>query len=206
MGMTLNNIKALFQNIATSHYQIEGFGFGNLFEINELGQTTNLVPGIVYPCLWVVPVSSVTTEQTQQRTFNILVLGRLDKDKKNRDGLWSDCEQILNDVVKILRNESDDYEIIGEPELEPFDEQYSDWLVGWASRIVVQSQFDNNYCDVPSASINSPVAVPGYGIIKDQHGNVVTTLTRGQVYYIEILEEVQQTLGTVTPTIIQVIS
>jgi hypothetical protein len=199
--MTLNNSKALFQNIATAHYNLNGFGFGRLFEVNG-----EIKPGITYRCLWVVPISTVVTDQTVQRTFNVMVLDLVKKDKSNRDEVWSDCEQDLNDVIKILRNESDDYELIGEPELNPIDEAHGDWLAGYGTTLTVQSDFNNNYCDIPSASISSPVAVPGYGIIKDQHGNIVTTLRRGEVYYIEILEEVQQTLGNVTPTIIQVIS
>lgn len=199
--MTLNNIKALFQNIATSHYNLNGFGFGKLFEMDG-----TIKPGMIYKCLWVTPVSSITTDQTQQRTFNVMVLDRVKTDKSNRDQVWSDCEQDLNDVIKILRNESDDYELIGESNIEWVDEVHGDWLAGAGATLVIQTDFNNNYCDIPSANISSPVAVPGYGIIKDQHGNIVTTLTRGQVYYIEILETVEQTLGTVTPTIIQVIS
>ena len=199
--MTFNNIKTLFQNIASAHYQIQGFGSGNLFEING-----SIMPGITYPVLWVVPVDSITLEQTQQRRFLILVLSRVQKDFSNRDEVWSDCEQILNDVIKILRNESDDYNLTNEPVLTPVAEEHADWLFGWQTEVVIETDFNSNYCDIPSANINSPVAVPGYGIIKDQHGNIVTTLKRGQVYYIEILETIEQTLGTVTPTVIQVIS
>lgn len=199
--MTLNNIIGLFQNIASAHYRIEGFGFGNLFEING-----DIKPGITYPMLWVVPVDSTTTENTQQRRFLILVASLVKKDQTNRDEVWSECEQTLNDVIKILKNESDDYELLGDPIMEPVTEEHGDWVTGWQAQITIQTNFNNNYCDIPSANVNSPVAVPGYGIIKDQHGNIVTTLKRGEVYYIEILEEVQQTLGDVTTTIIQVIS
>lgn len=199
--MTLNNIIGLFQNIATSHYRIEGFGFGNLFEMNG-----NIKPGITYPLLWVVPIDSGTTENTKQRKFLLLVANLVKEDQSNRDEVWSECEQTLDDIVKILRNESDDYELVGDPVLLPVTEKHGDWITGWQTEVTIQTNFNNNYCDIPSANINSPVAVPGYGIIKDQHGNIVTTLKRGQVYYIEILEEVQQTLGDVTPTIIQVIS
>jgi hypothetical protein len=199
--MTINNIKALFQNIADAHYQVQDYGFGRLFEINN-----ELKPGIIYPCLWVVPVSSVTTEQTQQRTFNILALARLDKDKNNRDESWSDCEQILNDVIKILRNESDDYTLIGDPVLEPFDEAHGDWLVGWGSQVVIETEFNNNYCDVPSSDITSPNSPSGYGIIKNQLDAIIKTLNRSEVYYVEELTEIQQTLETAPTTITQQLS
>lgn len=199
--MTVNNVVSLFENIASAHYNIHGFGFGNIFEING-----EIKPGLTYPLLWVVPVDSTTTENTQQRRFLLLVVSLVKKDLSNRNEVWSDCEQTLNDVIKILKNESDDYNLIGDPVLTPVAEKHGDWLTGWQADIVLETDFNNNYCDIPSSNISSPVAVPGYGIIKDQHGNIVTTLRRGEVYYIEILETVQQTLGTVTPTIIQVIS
>lgn len=198
--MTVNNVKGLFQNIASSHYNINGFGFGNLFEMNG-----EIKPGIIYPFLWVVPLDSVTTENTQQRRFLLLIGGQVKKDKTNRDEVWSDSEQTMNDIVKILKNESDDYELIGEPSITFFDEQHSDWIAGCQAEIVLQSDFNNNYCDIPAANITSPVSVPGYGIIKDQYGNTVTTLKRGEVYTIEILDTVEQSLGTITPTIIQVL-
>lgn len=199
--MTLNNIKGLFENIASSHYNIEGFGFGNIFEING-----EIKPGLTFPLLWLVPRSATTTENTQQRSLGLMIVDRVKKDKSNRDEVWSDTEQTINDVIKILKNESDDYNLVNEPEITYFDEQHADWVAGCQVDIVLESDFNNNYCDIPSANISSPVAVPGYGIIKDQHGNIVTTLRRGEVYYIEILETIEQTLGTVTPTIIQVIS
>lgn len=199
--MTINNIKGLFENIGSAHYNIEQVGFGSMFEING-----DLKPGLKYPLLWVIPRSTTVTENTHQRRFGLMVAGLVKKDKSNRDDVWSDTEQTLTDVIKILKNESDDYNLVGDPEITPFDEQHGDWLTGCQAEIVLESDLNNNYCDIPSANISAPVAVPGYGIIKDQHGNIVTTLRRGEVYYIEILEEVQQSLGDVTPTIIQVLS
>lgn len=199
--MTLNNIRALFENIAESHYQLNGFGFGSIFEMNG-----TIKPGISYPCLWVTPVTSMTTDQTQVRTLNLLVINRLDKDKNNRDEIWSDCELILNDVIKILRNESDDYELVGEPSMEPLDEEHGDWVAGWGAQVQIQTMFDNNYCDIPSSDINAPSAPAGYGLIHDQTDTLIKTLRRGEIYYVEQLTEIQQTLGAAPTTITQQLS
>lgn len=200
--MTLNNIKGLFQSIASAHYQIQGFGFGNLFE-----KEGTIKPGITYKVLWVVPLESITLEQVKQRKLLLLVADQLKEDKSNRDEVWSDCEQIMDDVIKILRNESEDYELIGEPALQPVDEKHGDWIAGMQTEIVLQTQFNSNYCDIPSANISSPVSVPGYVQIRDlETGALVATPKNGETYYITILTTVEQSLGTVTPTIIQVLT
>jgi hypothetical protein len=112
----------------------------------------------------------------------------------------------MDDIFKILRNESDDYELVGDPEMFPVTEKHGDWVTGWQSEIILQTEFNSNYCDIPSDSFVSPVTVPGYGIIKDTDGNVVKTLKKGEVYTIQILDTIEQSLDTVTPTIIQVLT
>ncbi len=46
--LTLNNVITNLESIATSHKQINNFGFGDIFEINASGDIT-------YPLMWVVP-------------------------------------------------------------------------------------------------------------------------------------------------------
>lgn len=200
--MTLNQSLTLFGNIAAAHYQIKDFAYGELWELNG-----EIKPGISYPLMFVVPIDSTTTDQTQQRRFLVLVCDRPKKDKSNEAEILSDSEQILNDVVKTFRNESDDYELIGDPVLIPFKEDFGDWLSGYRTELVIQSDFNSNYCDIPSSTFVSPVTVPGYGVIKDiTTGATITTLRKGEIYYIQILDTVEQTLGTVTPTIIQLLT
>lgn len=200
--MSVKNIIQLFENISIAHYQLNGFGFGNIFEING-----SIKPGLKYNLLWVVPIDSTTTEQTKQRRFQLLVVGLVKADSSNRDAVWSDTEQIWDDVIKILRNESDAYELVGEPVANPIAEKFGDWVCGWQGEVTIQTDLNSNYCDIPADGFASPVVVPGYGIIKNiETGEVIKTLRKGEVYYIEILDEVQQSLGVVTPTIIQVLT
>lgn len=200
--MSVKNIIQLFENIVAAHYQLAGFGFGNIFEING-----SIKPGLKYNLLWLVPIDSTTTEQTKQRRFLMLVVGQVKADLSNRDNVWSDCEQVWDDVVKILRNENDAYELIGEPSATPISEKFGDWVCGWQGEITIQTDLNSNYCDIPADGFQSPVVVPGYGIIRNRAtGEVVTTLRKGESYYIDILETVEQSLGTITPTIIQVLT
>jgi hypothetical protein len=136
-----------------------------------------------------------------------MVLNLVKKDLTNRDEVWSDTEQIIDDVIKIFRNESDSYELIGDPVLLPVTEEHSDWVTGWQTDLVIQTEFNSNYCDIPADGFHSPVLVPGYGVIKNiETGEVIKTVKKGEVYYIEFLDTIEQSLGNVTPTIIQVLS
>lgn len=178
--MTLNNCIYLFKNIVSSHYMLKGFGFGNLFEIN--GQ---MKPGLQYYLLWVIPLESTTTEQTKQRKFSLLTLGLVKKDLSNRDEVWSDTEQCMDDIIKILRNESDAYNLIGEPSYVPVTEQHGDWVTGWQTEIVLETDFNSNYCDIPSDMVNS-MESNSYATVYDQDGNIVTKLYPGAFYNVII--------------------
>ena len=148
---TYNNIITLFNNIAVAHEQIESFGTGGLLEVDG-----TIKPGFKYPLLWVAPINSVIRENVQERTFNVLVMAQVDKDKTYEQEILSDCELILSDVIKVLRNENDYYEAPGEQFFVPFKENFGDWLTGWRAEVTILSDVNGTACDVPILSFNSP--------------------------------------------------
>lgn len=145
---TFNELKALFKNIRTKHKQLKSFGFGEEHEINGAKEEDR-----IYPKLWIIPVDSITREQTKERTFEFLCFDLVHKDEENEDEVLSDTEQILDDIIKILINESDDYSIIGEPQLFPFTEKYMDDVTGWRTLVTVETKFNSNYCDIPTEDL-----------------------------------------------------
>lgn len=146
--MTFEQEIKLFEDIATAHLQIHEFGWGELDEVEG-----NIKPGIVYPMLYANPTQSTMTEQTVSRVYNLMVFGQVMKDKSNEKAVMSNAELILQDVIKILRNESDAYEVIGDPVLFPFKEDLGDWVAGWRAEVEIQSDGRSNYCDVPKNAI-----------------------------------------------------
>lgn len=145
--MTYDQVITLFNNIAVAHKQINSFGTGELWEVEG-----NIKPGIIYPMLYIVPVNSITQENTKQRSFTGLVFGQVKKDKSDEQSILSDCESIADDFIKILRNESDDYILLGDPVLVPFKEDLGDFVTGWRFDFDLQTDLNNNYCDVPKLS------------------------------------------------------
>lgn len=193
--MTLNNIKDLFRNIVSSHYMLKGFGFGPEYEIN--GQ---MKPGIQYYLLWVSPIDSVTTAQTKQRKFSLMVVGLVKKDESNRDEVWSDTEQCLDDVIKILRLESDDYTLIGDPVATPGTLETGDGVSGWHTEIVIETDLNSNYCDIPSDMIPAHDNID-YATVYDQNGNEIAKLRPGQSYNVIVASGIDEGGSSQTYTI-----
>lgn len=198
---TINNFKELFSNIATAHKQINTFGFGELWEIEEA-----MNKDVTYPMLWVQPINSTTGLQTQTRTFRFLVfdlVSKQDVDNNYTIEVWSDTELILNDIIKILREESDSYNIVGEPLLEPFKEEFSDWVTGWRSDLVIETDLNSNYCDVPADSFISPETSTGTTVrIIDQDGNVLATINQGGNYVVTVLTTLNDTITANVTTVL----
>jgi hypothetical protein len=198
---TINNFRSLFNNIATAHKQINSFGFGELWEVEEY-----MNKDVTYPLLWVQPVNSTTGLQVQTRTFRFLVIDLVSKQEEDNDyttEVWSDTELILNDIIKILRMESDSYNVVGEPLLEPFKEEFSDWTSGWRSDIVIETDLNSNYCDVPASTFVSPETTTGTTVqIIDQDGNVLATINQGGNYVVTVLTTLNDTITANVTTVL----
>jgi hypothetical protein len=142
--MTYNQVIQLFRDTATEHKQIKSFATGEIWEVEGF-----IKPGIIYPMLFAVPTQTVYGENIVTRSFIILSFGQVKKDKSDEQEIQSDCELILFDFNKTLRNKSDDYELVGDPVMFPFKEDFGDWCAGWRMDIQITTNASNNYCDIP---------------------------------------------------------
>ena len=197
--MTYNQIITLFSNIATAHKQIKSFGHGEAWEINSDDVFKDYI-------LWVIPIDSTTNENTKVRTFTVLAFKKVKQDKSDETFILSDCEQILDDVIKIFINNSDNYELVNIPTLFPFKEEFGDWCAGWRADLQIQTDFANNYCDIPSNTFISPAAATNASYVLDSNGNIVATLNPQQTYtlqatYMDTAEN--YTVTGLTQTILQ---
>jgi hypothetical protein len=201
--MTINQQIQLFSNIADAHKQIKDFGFGEPWQIEE---AMNKKKGVKYPMMWVAPISSTTFEQVEERTYMFMIFDLVSKtkeaDKNNRNEVWSDAEDILKDIIKIFKYESDDYELVNDPILFPFQEEMTDWVTGYRAELTIRTQFSKNYCDVPAYPFISPEYLALTTVtIKDQFGNVLATLKGGQSYEVTVFDTIQDTITLNVTTI-----
>ena len=148
---TLNNLVNLFRDIATAHYNVQYFGFGELWEVD--GITAKQMGN--YPVLWVIPTGAIQEENTTVFNFDIYAFDLVKEDESNETKVLSDCIQILQDVVRIIRDESDDYELADfNNQFQPFTEKFNERCTGWFASIGIRIPFDATRCDIPWSGLN----------------------------------------------------
>ena len=157
--MTINQIKKLFESIAGAHYFIKHFEYGYTPSKAdaELDETK-------YPALYVVHDDSTQLTNTIQRTYTLIVCDLVDTGMSNNDEVESDTEQTLSDIIKILRQESDYYDVIGDPKITPFKDGYGDAVTGNEATVVIETLYNTGFCDVPSDIFGYPGTTGSNGL------------------------------------------
>jgi hypothetical protein len=95
---TINQLIAVFEELANGPGQINSFGVGDLWE-------AGMSKSLVYPVLWVQPVEQRILKgasgyaQTNTR-FNVFLLDRVAKDERNENDVLSDMSMIAHDIVR----------------------------------------------------------------------------------------------------------
>jgi hypothetical protein len=142
--VTTNNLIKLFSDFALYHKQIKGFGFGELFEQNGISRVQDK-----YPQLWVVPQSSTVKDFTIEEVFTIAIFDVPKKDESNENEVLSDCKEIAVDLVRFMRNFSKSVDVVGDVQLLPFTERFSDVATGWNFDLTLELDAENDLCSMP---------------------------------------------------------
>jgi hypothetical protein len=144
--ISYNQFLSLFKEIADKHYQIKRFGSG---ELSEADINKSISENQKFPVLWATPTSVTTQPNTVLYTFNLLVFDIVDKDKLNQNEVLSDTLQIILDILRILRYDNNEFNVITDPNIEPFGGNYSEWVFGWNMTVEIEVDFQQNTCDIP---------------------------------------------------------
>jgi hypothetical protein len=140
---TLNQIINQLEAVQQSHAQLNGFGFGEVFELST--QQEN------YPLLWANVLTSNISEKTLTLNFGIMILDIVSDDSRNERDTMSDTLSISQDVIAMLENPTnDDNFLIGDSvTLEPLFEAFPDKVNGWLMTLSFELPFEANRCQVP---------------------------------------------------------
>jgi hypothetical protein len=140
---TLNQIINQLEVIQQSHAQLNGFGFGEVFELST--QQEN------YPLMWANVLTSNISEKTLTLNFGIMILDIVSDDSRNERDTFSDTLSISQDVIAMLENPTnDDNFLIGDSvTLEPLFEVFPDKVNGWLMTVAFELPFEANRCQVP---------------------------------------------------------
>ncbi len=159
--ITYKNIIDDFSTIATNHFQINSFHSGLLDEvdIDKMDQSN-------FPILYVEP--GTTTADTGMLTynFNVFVMNKIKEDLSNREEVWSEMLQIMQDIIaefkqnlSLQRTGGDSgkkYSYVpGEVVLQtpinidPFSVKFANMLTGWSSTLSLEVNNPNSLCNAP---------------------------------------------------------
>jgi hypothetical protein len=141
---TLNQIINLFEVIATSHAQINGFNFGEVSDISASEQEQ-------YPLLWIDVIDSGIDSNTLSLVMNVKVMDIQKDDQTNERDTLSDCLSIAQDVYSALCNPIyQDYFLLSfATNLVPLREALADKVNGWEMNLTFELMQERNRCQIP---------------------------------------------------------
>lgn len=143
--MTVTEVKQLLNDLANDHYQINDYGWGDVWEIGES-------ESITYPLMYCTPETSNISLSAKAFNFNIsiifadLVFG----DGSNTDDVISDQLLICQDILAQLKSDKFDFNVSDTVSIEFFSERLSDLVAGVRASITLVIPYVNNRCVVPS--------------------------------------------------------
>ena len=157
--ITYKNFIDDFNTIATNHFQINSFHSGMLDEvdINKLDQSD-------FPILYVEPGNTNIDKGVMTYTFTVFTMSLIKEDLSNRELVWSQMLQIMQDVISEFRqnlalqtsggDSGKKFSYIpGEVVLnlpinaEPF--RFANRLTGWSASFTMQVNNPNSLCNAP---------------------------------------------------------
>jgi hypothetical protein len=145
---TLNQVITQLEAIATAHYQINSFGFGDIWEINTSGD-------INYPLMWVIHDGVDISQGVQNFKFNLIFCDVVKGGEVNENDVLSDQLEIAKDVIAQLKHPNYKWDFLGNNiALDSFTERFTDSVAGYSLSISLQLPYDANRCSIPTSNIS----------------------------------------------------
>jgi len=148
MTITHNQIIQLLEDVATNHYQINGFGFGKNWEYLQ-SETLNT------PVLWGEQGTSQRSDREVTMNYTLYLMDLVKRDDSNLQEVISDMTQIALDIVAILNSPtySSQFLFQSSNNIEPFEWLFDNGASGVKLDISFRIPFDNDVCQVPFSGL-----------------------------------------------------
>jgi hypothetical protein len=159
--ITYKNIIDDFKTIATNHFLINSFHSGMLDEVD-----INKLDSEDFPILYVEPSNTNIDKGVLTYSFTVYTMSLIKEDLSNRELVWSDMLQIMQDVIAEYRqnlsiqtsggDSGKKYSYIPSEivlnlpiNAEPFTVRFSNMLTGWSATFTMQVNNPNSLCNAP---------------------------------------------------------
>jgi len=159
--ITYKNIVDDFNTIATNHYLINSFHSGMLDEVDiDKMDLTN------FPILYIEPGATTIEQGMLTYTFTVFTISLIKEDLTDRNVVWTDMLQIMQDVIAEFKQNLSlqtsggdsgkkysyvpDEVVLDMPiSAEPFTARFSNMLTGWSAEFSLQVNNANSLCNAP---------------------------------------------------------
>lgn len=140
---TLNQIIAVFTEIAEDHAQINSFAYGQAYDIDAVTVEN-------FPLLWVWVQPSKISNQSIKYVFRVWILDLVNSEGTGtqQDEVQSDTANVLWDVAFLLRDKYD-LEISFDITINPLTEAFNQRSTGWFADYTIEIPQQYGICDVP---------------------------------------------------------
>lgn len=143
--ISYNQLIDYIEDFSDNHLQLQRFGEGFRADINLISTEENN-----FPILYVEPLSHTMQNWVQRYRIRIYCLDLLQQDKSNRRDILSDCLQILNDLYKYIKNDSENnFDVTNIPISLPVQNISIEGVGGWSSEFEILVTLNDTDCDIP---------------------------------------------------------
>ncbi len=130
---------------------------------NALTKSDNSTNGLAephkQPFMWITPIIARISEGSLFYDFEIIIGDLVKKDESNELDVESDTMLICLDVLSKLDDESYDWALSKQSNLQPFTEKWDSEFSGHIMNISLEFMFDYNYCQAPITPKDSDLTV-----------------------------------------------
>jgi hypothetical protein len=152
--ITREQIKLFLQNIASSHYNIHTFGWG---DVPDLLAREN----VIYPYMMVTPVPSTFEDGYINYGYLVSIADRIREGNQNEVEVDSDTFNIMMQVITqidyLLYN---DVDLVKGQTITPFMEAHRHRVSGHFSELQIRVKYNYDACAIPSDEVPLPLPPP----------------------------------------------
>ena len=188
-------IDRINDDFATPHLQIKKFNEGFYEDLQNFQTKDELLP-----FMWLVP-NDVTANENSVSTYNCTVyfVDILEKDDSNQRDVLSDMLSVSRDFVNWLRlNQTNGFNIIGEPVSTPFKSNFLDYCAGWFIDIEIEVETEGSDCSIPFSGTQSSSPIVCEPVDVYFEGSLISSPLSGTDFEIIVVDDTGTPTGTLT--------
>ena len=176
MQQTLNQIESILRNIATSHRQVNTFGFGDIWEAAKA--KTN------YPLMWADVRPSSFNDHVVSVVIDLWFMDRVMPSEENELEVQSDMLTLADGIRSMMVDPIyyDKWTVSDFGQLIPFTEELQDRVSGWYMPITVEVFTGLDWCAEPTTSEQVEDLVCEPVRIYNASGTLIDTVPSGGRY------------------------